>query len=119
MAKKKAAKKKVVKKKVAKKKVAKKPAAQHLPGMEDSAIGSLEKLAEEYAGVRDQRMEIGQSEIRLKGEVLSEMKRLKRKRYHRNGITIEVVVEQEGVKVKVKPPEALSQPGDGEYDLPI
>ena len=71
--------------------------------MDDRAITSLENLAEEYAGIRDQRMVLSLSEIRLKGEVLAEMKRLKRKRYHRDGITIEIVVESEGVKVKVKP----------------
>ena len=83
-----------------------KPAvAQDLPGMEDRTIGSLEKMAEEYADYRDERIAIGQREVRLKADVMSEMKRLGKTRYHRNGITIEIVVEQESVKVSVKKPK--------------
>ena len=98
---------------MAKKKATKKtPTSPRLPGVDDGEIVSLENLAEEYATIRDDRMALSQAEIRLKGELLAEMKRLKKKRYHRNGITISVVVEAEGVKVKVKPPATEADEAD-------
>ena len=110
------AKKAKAKKSAAKKRPPKRtsPVSQDLPGMEDRAIGSLEKLAEEYAGYRDDRMAIGQHEIRLKGEVLAEMKKLGKTRYHRDGITIEIVTEQEGVKVKVKKSSGSEEDSDSD-----
>jgi hypothetical protein len=51
---------------MAKKAKESKPKAQALPGMEDRAIQGLEKLATEYAGIRDERIALNAQEADLK-----------------------------------------------------
>ena len=89
------------------KKKAKKPTNRALPGMEDHAIPELERLAQQYASIRDQRMELNREEITLKSTALAAMKKHKRAVYHHDGITVTVVPAEEGLKVKVvkKPAE--------------
>jgi len=73
-----------------------------LPGMEDREITELQELALEYAEARDKRMAIGIEEVELKKKLLSMMKRHHKKSYSYNGVEIEVVTEEETVKVRVR-----------------
>jgi hypothetical protein len=81
------------------------PRQGRLPEMDDPKIEELESLAEAYADVRDERMELNASEVDLKNKLLASMKKFKKEHYHHNGIDIKVVVEEEIVKVKVKKEE--------------
>jgi hypothetical protein len=76
-----------------------------LPGMEDPAIEELENAAREYAGTRDDRMHLLETEIELKGKLLDLMKKNNKELYKRDGIEIRLVHEKESVKVKVKKDE--------------
>lgn len=87
-------------------KQAKKPKDQVLVGMEDSAIPELEKLARQYAEIRDQRMDLNEAEVKLKAKTLQAMKKHGKDTYKRAGVTITVVHEEEGLKVRVKDPDA-------------
>jgi len=78
------------------------PRQQELPGTEDRAIAPLEDAAAEYAAIRDQRMALNAEEVGLKAKLLRLMKKYGKQTYHRNGIAIEIVVEEETVKVKIK-----------------
>lgn len=73
-----------------------------LPGMEDREIAELQGLALEYAEKRDERMAIGVQEVDLKGKLLAAMKRNHKRSYSYNGVEIDVVTEEETVKVRVK-----------------
>jgi hypothetical protein len=81
-----------------------KPKSQALPGMEDHAIKALEDVAESYAEIRDQRMELTQREHELKSNALKLMHRYDKTIYRHNGVEITVVVGEEDVKVRVKKP---------------
>lgn len=78
--------------------------ARALPGMEDHAIKPLEDIAAEYAGIRDQRMELGRQEHILKGNALKLMKKYSKTIYKHGGVTIQVIDGEPDVKVKVKKP---------------
>jgi len=102
-------KKSAVKKAVAKKKAAPKAERKNkiarqsrLPGMEDTKIKLLEDTALDYKEMRDERQRIGRDEVTLKNRLLELMHKEKKTEYHRNGISIKVLVEKESVKVKVK-----------------
>jgi len=71
-----------------------------LPGI-DREIKPLEVLAAAYAQIRDQRIALTEQEVALKREALALMHKLKKTRYHRDGVDIELVPGQEDVKVKV------------------
>ena len=92
-----------------------KPRAEALPGMEDHAIAPLEKVAEEYAGIRDARMDLTQQEIDLKGRALKLMKQYKKTEYHHDGISITVIAGEESIKVKVQKhtDDTDAEAGDG------
>jgi hypothetical protein len=75
---------------------------QRLPGTEDAEIEELHDAAFEYAGIRDQRMALTPQETGLKQKVLALMKKYKKQTYAHNGVEIEVVAEEETVKVRVK-----------------
>jgi hypothetical protein len=79
-----------------------KPEAVALPGMEDREITELKNAAIQYAGIRNERMELTQQEAELKQRLLALMHKHKKETYNYNGISIEVVHEEETVKVKVK-----------------
>jgi hypothetical protein len=81
------------------------PKQARLPEMDDPKIEELESLAEGYAEVRDERMELNKSEVDLKDKLLAAMKKHRKEHYHHNGIDIKVVVEEETVKVRVKKEE--------------
>jgi hypothetical protein len=78
------------------------PRPQLLPGMEDNKIEALEEIALDYADVRDERIKLSQQEGELKGQLLQLMKAQKREHYQRGRIIIDIVHEEENVKVKVK-----------------
>lgn len=82
-----------------------KPRQPRLPGTEDPEIEELEAAAEEYAGIRDQRMALTPEETRLKGVLLAMMKSHKKTVYNHGSIEIKVVTEKETVKVKLKKEE--------------
>jgi hypothetical protein len=78
---------------------------QRLPGTEDNHLKELDDLATQYAEVRDERMALGRKEVNLKDDLLAKMKGLKKKTYSVDGISIDVVSEEETVKVKVSKPK--------------
>jgi hypothetical protein len=80
----------------------KKPRQGRLPTMEDPAIEELEDSAEEYADIRDQRMELTREESRLKDELLGLMKKHKKTSYVHDGFDIKVIVESEKLRVRIK-----------------
>ena len=80
----------------------KKPRQARLPQMEDPQIEELEGSAENYADIRDQRMELTKEETRLKDELLGLMKKHGKTSYVHDGYDIKVVVESEKVKVRIK-----------------
>lgn len=79
-----------------------KPKSQALPGMSDRAIKPLEDAAQDYARIRDERIELNASEANLKSAVLALMKKHGKTVYQHDGITITVIAEEETVKVRVK-----------------
>lgn len=72
-----------------------------LPGMDAPEIEELETLAKQYAKLRDKRQALTVQEVDLKGQLLGAMKKHKKTSYIHGKITITVVVEEEGVKVKI------------------
>jgi hypothetical protein len=79
-----------------------KAAQARLPGVEDLEIEELQEAALSYADIRDQRMALTPQETELKGKLLGLMKKYEKKAYEHDGIRIEVVAEEETVKVRVK-----------------
>jgi hypothetical protein len=90
------------------------PRQADLPGTEDRKIRALEEAAEAYAEIRDERMQLNQREAELKSALLAQMKKLGKTVYHRDGITITVVAEEETVKVRVK--KASDEDDDEDQD---
>ena len=78
-----------------------KPKQDRLPGMEDAKIDELHSLAEEYVDIRDQRMELNKQETPLKEKLLAAMHNQGKTHYHHNGLVIDVVHEDEKVRVKL------------------
>lgn len=102
MAKKKAASKKKSKPKARKPvEVPRKPRTPRLPGMEDSGIKELEKLAEEYADVRDHRMQLSKREVELQELLLGVMKKFQKTEYHHDEVHCWIKAKDERVKVKI------------------
>jgi hypothetical protein len=89
---------------MAKKAKESKPKAQALPGMEDRAIQGLEKLATEYAGIRDERIALNAQEADLK------------KRYAHDGIEIELIAPSGEEDVKVRVPKKKAEDEDDEEE---
>ena len=77
---------------------------QRIPGTE-AEIDELDDLASEYANIRDQRMELNRQEAALKQNLLTMMHRHKKTSYHHDGIEIDIIQEEETVKVSVKKPK--------------
>jgi hypothetical protein len=82
--------------------VKKGPRQQRLLEMDDPKIAVLEDKALEYAEVRDQRIGLSQKEGEFKKQLLQLMKAQKREHYQHGNIKIDIVHEQENIKVKVK-----------------
>lgn len=73
---------------------------QRLPGMEDAKIEELNALAEEYVKYRDKRQQLLNKEVEKKGELLTAMKKHKKQKYKFDDIEIEIVHEEETIKVR-------------------
>lgn len=78
------------------------PHPRALPGLEDRTIKPLEDVAEEYADIRDNRVELTAREHALKIHALQLMKKYDRVIYRHDGIEITVVPGEDDIKVKVK-----------------
>jgi len=74
---------------------------EELPGMEDREIIDLVTAARKYVDVRDDRQQLTLKEVELKSELLTLMKRHKKKEYIHDGIEIRVVAEEETIKVRI------------------
>ncbi len=70
---------------------------------DDQPIAPLHTAALRYATTRDQRMALSKAESALKGEILQLMKQHEQTHYACNGVYIQLVVEDETVKVRVTP----------------
>lgn len=81
--------------------VKRKPRAQRLPGMEDMGIKELEKLAEQYADVRDQRMVLTKRESQMNADLLALMKKHDKTEYHCDEVHCWVKSKDERVRVKL------------------
>ena len=87
---------------MADKKGSKKPRQERLPGTEDAEIKPLQDAAEEYADIRDQRQALTTQGVDLKKKVIRLMHKYEKTEYHYNGVDIELVMEEESVKARVK-----------------
>jgi hypothetical protein len=81
-----------------------------LPGMADRKLKDLHDCALEYAEARDERQAIGAREVELKGKLLDLMHKHKKEEYTYEDVHINIVHEEETVKVKIKKAK------DGEED---
>ena len=81
---------------------------KRLPGMEDAGIPEIEDAAYKYAKIRDRRISAGNQEKQQKDLLLALLKKHNKRNYEHNGVTIEIVVESESVKVRVKDEEEES-----------
>jgi CRISPR/Cas system-associated exonuclease Cas4 (RecB family) len=79
----------------------KKPKQNRLPGMEDAKIDELHSLAEDYVDIRDRRMDLNKQETPLKQQLLAAMHAQNKTHYRHNGLIIDVVHENEKVRVKL------------------
>lgn len=96
-------KKKLVKKAKARKAVPvnRKPRTPRLPGMEDAGIPALEKVAEEYADVRDQRISLSKREGEMQDDLLALMRKHNKPEYHHEDVHVWVKATEMKVKVKI------------------
>lgn len=90
----------------AKKKAAKKGRQKRLPGMADAKLEALHDAALSYAEIRDQRQALTKQEVELKGSLLTLMHKHNKDHYEYKGVTVDLVAEQETVKVRVKKAQA-------------
>ena len=102
-----------------KKSAPKKARQKRLPGMADAKLEALHNAALSYAEIRDQRQALTKQEVDLKGSLLTLMHKHKKDHYEYNGVTVDLVAEQETVKVRVKKakqdpdePEEVSEPDE-------
>lgn len=108
------------------------PRQKTLPGMQDRKIAALENAALKYADVRDERMGWTKKEVEAKKRVQDLMHDQGRQRYERGNIEIELVPENEHVRVRIRdreapaveeepvdhPPEPVGEPESPE-ELPV
>lgn len=71
----------------------------------DRGIPVLDKLAQEYAEIRDERMALTTRETDLQTALLAEMHKHNKTEYKHGSVKAWVVPSEEKVKVKVKPDE--------------
>jgi len=74
---------------------------KRLPGMENSKIAAIENAALNYVEGRDARMAATEEEVALKQTLIETMHKCGKAVYRRGNISVKLVVEKEGVKVKV------------------
>ena len=81
------------------------PRQRSLPGTQSQKNVRIERCAHDYMEARDARMAETEVEVERKGKLLSAMNEAKLKSYRRNGLTIEIVVTKEKIKVRNKAQE--------------
>jgi hypothetical protein len=74
--------------------------------VDDRKINDLHEAALAYEDVKQQRMTLTPKEVAAKADVLRLMKKHKKKTYRCNGVEVDLVSEDETVKVRVKSAEA-------------
>lgn len=84
--------------------------------IEDRAIKPLEDAAADYAELRDERMRLTEQESGLKAKLLSLMKKHGKSTYDRDGVHIEIVHDEETVKVRIKKPIEAGEGVDDDED---
>ena len=92
------------------KKAKKLPRQSSLPGMANTKIAAIEKLALDYAELRDERIELNRQESEIKQALIAAMHKAGKAEYKRNGISISLTVEKEGIKVRVRDEDEDEQP---------
>ena len=75
---------------------------EDLPEMADRKLKDLHEAALDYAEKRDERMALSVEEVELKQRLLKLMHKYKKEQYDFEGVHIEIVHEDETVKVRVK-----------------
>ena len=75
---------------------------ERLPGMKDAKISALQNAALDYAEIRDQRQELTKQEVDLKTRVINLMHKHGKDTYDYQNVHIELVTEEETVKVRIK-----------------
>ena len=88
-----------------------------LPGMERKGIKEIEKLADRYAEIRDERMALTESEVDAKAKLIDAMHKHNQTEYvfEDDGytVTVEIKATDETVKVRrKKKAEDESDPSD-------
>jgi len=78
-----------------------KPRQQRIPGTENK-LQDLHDKALEYVEARDDRMSLLEQEVDLKNELLTLMKKHKLEKYEYEDLRIEVVHEDETIRVKLR-----------------
>lgn len=78
------------------------PDQKSLEGMTDRKLEALQDAAYEYVKVRDKRMKLTESEVEKKGKILKLMHKHKKDVYDYEDVHIEIVVEDEHVRVKIR-----------------
>jgi len=88
------------------------PRQPNLPGTDDRAIRDLEETAQHLADVRTQSTRLQLEVVTLKDRLLHMMKAHGKRSYHRKGIAIDVVAENETVKVRVQRADEEAGPAE-------
>jgi hypothetical protein len=73
--------------------------------MDDAKIAPLHEAATKYAGIRDRRQLLTTEEVECKSDLLKLMKKHEKTHYEHDGVVVDLVVEEETVKVKIKKPK--------------
>jgi len=82
--------------------MADKPRQQRLPGTGDAKLKDLHEAALSYAEIRDKRQVLTAEEVELKSKLLDLMHKYKKESYVYEDVNIQIVHEDETVKVKIK-----------------
>jgi hypothetical protein len=76
--------------------------SKRLPGMSDAKIETLQDAAASYADIRDKRQVLTAEESTLKQSLITLMHKHHKDHYEFDGVVIDLVMEEETVKVKIK-----------------
>ena len=79
-----------------------KPRQARLPGVDDPVIEELQRAAEDYADVRDERMELTKREVQKQEMLLQIMKKYGKSTYVHEGVECKLIHEKEKVRVKIR-----------------
>ncbi len=85
----------------------------HLPGMEPPSVAAIDRAAEDYVKVRDERMEMTKDEVEKHDRLLGLMREHGLDTYEFDGFTINC---QTKTKVKVKRTDEYDSEDEGDDD---